>query len=284
MLSDVVWDVGKTGKIAPVAWLEPVFVGGTTVTRATLANQEVIRARGHQDRRHRAGAPRRRRDPVRRGRAGRVQAHGRGAGHRPAVGVPLVRAAADRAGQQSASCSAPTCACPAQTVRRLIHWASRAAADIEAVGRCGSNGSPSRAIWRIPSDFYALTKEQLLEFDRIGEVSAARMIESIDASPPRRPAPRADRPRHPDGLRRHRRPPVPRGLRLAGGGRRRGRGDARRGRRHRPEGRRLADRAPHACPPRARPPPRTAASPWTCATRTSRPVVAAARPWRARPW
>ena len=46
VLSDVVWDVGKTGKIAPVAWLEPVFVGGTTVTRATLANQEVIRARG----------------------------------------------------------------------------------------------------------------------------------------------------------------------------------------------------------------------------------------------
>lgn len=46
VLSDVLWDVGKTGKIAPVAQLEPVFVGGTTVTRATLANQEVIRARG----------------------------------------------------------------------------------------------------------------------------------------------------------------------------------------------------------------------------------------------
>ena len=46
MLADVLWDVGKTGKIAPVAQLEPVFVGGTTVTKATLANQEVIRARG----------------------------------------------------------------------------------------------------------------------------------------------------------------------------------------------------------------------------------------------
>ncbi len=45
MLADVVWDVGKIGKVAPVAVLEPVFVGGTTVTRATLANQEVIRAR-----------------------------------------------------------------------------------------------------------------------------------------------------------------------------------------------------------------------------------------------
>ncbi|WP_399341787.1 hypothetical protein [Umezawaea sp. Da 62-37] len=46
VLTDMVWDVGKTGKVAPVAWLEPVFVGGTTVTRATLANQEVIRACG----------------------------------------------------------------------------------------------------------------------------------------------------------------------------------------------------------------------------------------------
>ena len=74
-------------------------------------------------------------------------------------------------------------ACPAQTVRRLIHWASRAAADIEAVGsRSGSSGWPRRAMLEHPSDFYALTKEQLLEFDRIGEVSADRMIESIDAS------------------------------------------------------------------------------------------------------
>ena len=46
VLSGVLWDVGKTGKIAPVAQLEPVFVGGTTVMQATLANQEVIGARG----------------------------------------------------------------------------------------------------------------------------------------------------------------------------------------------------------------------------------------------
>src|SRR4051812_11513332 len=45
VLADVIWDVGKIGKVAPVAVLEPVVVGGATVTRATLANQEVIRAR-----------------------------------------------------------------------------------------------------------------------------------------------------------------------------------------------------------------------------------------------
>jgi DNA ligase (NAD+) len=73
-------------------------------------------------------------------------------------------------------------ACSAQTVRRLIHWASRAAADIEAVGPVWIERLAEAAILETPSDFYRLTREQLLEFDRIGEVSATRMIESIDAS------------------------------------------------------------------------------------------------------
>jgi DNA ligase (NAD+) len=73
-------------------------------------------------------------------------------------------------------------ACPAQTVRRLIHWASRAAADIDAIGqkwieRLNEAGRLDRA-----SDFYALDKETLLEFDRIGDVSAQNMIDSIERS------------------------------------------------------------------------------------------------------
>jgi DNA ligase (NAD+) len=73
-------------------------------------------------------------------------------------------------------------ACPAQTVRRLIHWASRAAADIDAIGGVWIERLAEAGILEQPSDFYHLTKETLLEFDRIGEVSATRMIESIDAS------------------------------------------------------------------------------------------------------
>jgi len=73
-------------------------------------------------------------------------------------------------------------ACPAQTVRRLIHWASRAAADIDAIGGVWIERLAEAGILEHPSDFYQLTKERLLEFDRIGEVSATRMIESIDAS------------------------------------------------------------------------------------------------------
>jgi DNA ligase (NAD+) len=181
VLADVVWDVGKTGKIAPVAHLEPVFVGGTTVTRATLANQEVIRARGI-----RIG------DTVLVRRAGDVipfvagvlDASKRTGAERdivppsacPSCGHPLT----EQGNSRELFCT--NVACPAQTVRRLIHWASRAAADIEAVGGVWIERLAEAGILEHPSDFYQLTKEKLLEFDRIGEVSAARMIESIDAS------------------------------------------------------------------------------------------------------
>ncbi|MFE9750710.1 NAD-dependent DNA ligase LigA [Saccharothrix saharensis] len=181
LLLDVVWDVGKTGKIAPVAHLEPVFVGGTTVTRATLANQEVIRARGI-----RIG------DTVLIRRAGDV--------------IPFVAGVLDESKRTGAEreivppSACPSCgqglteqgnsrelfctnvACPAQTVRRLIHWASRAAADIEAVGPVWIERLAEAGLLEHPSDFYRLTKEQLLEFDRIGETSATRMIDSIAAS------------------------------------------------------------------------------------------------------
>ncbi|WP_433665837.1 NAD-dependent DNA ligase LigA [Nocardia sp. CA-136227] len=183
LLREVIWDVGKTGKIVPVAWLEPVFVGGTTVTKATLANQEVIRARDIK-----IG------DTVLVRRAGDV--------------IPFVAGVLDAAARTGAeldivapticpSCGQPVTeqgnsrelfctnvSCPAQTVRRLIHWASRAAADIDAIGQKWIERLAEAGLLENPSDFYTLTKEQLLEFDGVGEVSAARMIESIDNSRP----------------------------------------------------------------------------------------------------
>ncbi|MFI5592073.1 NAD-dependent DNA ligase LigA [Amycolatopsis sp. NPDC051758] len=181
VLADVVWDVGKTGKIAPVAWLEPVFVGGTTVTRATLANQEVIRARGIK-----IG------DTVLVRRAGDVipfvagvlDASKRTGEEReivppaecPSCGQPLT----EQGNSRELFCT--NVSCPAQTVRRLIHWASRAAADIDAIGGVWIERLAETGLLEHPSDFYRLTKERLLEFERIGEISATRMIESIDAS------------------------------------------------------------------------------------------------------
>jgi DNA ligase (NAD+) len=181
VLADVVWDVGKTGKIAPVAWLEPVFVGGTTVTRATLANQEVIRARdikiGDTVLVRRAG-------DVIPFVAGVLDASKRTGDEQdivppvvcPSCGFPLT----EQGNSRELFCT--NVSCPAQTVRRLIHWASRAAADIDAIGGVWIERLAEAGILEHPSDFYHLTAERLLEFDRIGEVSAARMIESINAS------------------------------------------------------------------------------------------------------
>lgn len=181
VLAGVVWDVGKTGKIAPTAQLEPVFVGGTTVTRATLANQEVIKARGIK-----IG------DTVLVRRAGDVipfvagvldVSKRTGAEQEivpptdcPSCGQPLT----EQGNSRELFCT--NLACPAQTVRRLIHWASRAAADIEAIGPVWIERLAEAGILENPSDFYDLTTEQLLEFDRIGDISGQRMIDSIDAS------------------------------------------------------------------------------------------------------
>ncbi|MEC3956637.1 NAD-dependent DNA ligase LigA [Nocardia sp. CDC153] len=181
LLADVVWDVGKTGKIVPVAWLEPVFVGGTTVTRATLANQEVIRARdikiGDTVLVRRAG-------DVIPFVAGVLDASRRTGAEReiipPTVCPSCGQAVTEQGNSRELFCT--NVSCPAQTVRRLIHWASRAAADIDAIGGVWIERLAEAGILENPSDFYGLTKERLLEFDRIGEVSAQRMIDSIDAS------------------------------------------------------------------------------------------------------
>ncbi len=181
LLADVVWDVGKIGKVAPVAVLEPVFVGGTTVTRATLANQEVIRAR---DVRIGDTVLVRRAGDVIPFVAGVLDASKRTGAEReieppsacPSCGQPLT----EQGNSRELYCT--NVACPAQTVRRLIHWASRAAADIDAIGgvwieRLSEAGRLDR-----PSDFYALERDTLLEFDGIADVSADRMLESIDRS------------------------------------------------------------------------------------------------------
>ncbi|MET8774681.1 NAD-dependent DNA ligase LigA [Nocardia sp. NPDC050713] len=181
LLAEVVWDVGKTGKIVPVAWLEPVFVGGTTVTKATLANQEVIRARdikiGDTVLVRRAG-------DVIPFVAGVLDASKRTGEEREIVPPTACPSCAQPVTEQgnSRELFCTNASCPAQTVRRLIHWASRAAADIDAIGPVWIERLAEAGILESPADFYTLTKERLLEFDRIGEVSAARMIDSIDAS------------------------------------------------------------------------------------------------------
>jgi DNA ligase (NAD+) len=181
VLADVVWDVGKIGKVGPVAVLEPVFVGGTTVTRATLANQEVIRAR---DVRIGDTVLVRRAGDVIPFVAGVLDASKRTGDEReieppsecPSCGQPLT----EQGNSRELYCT--NVACPAQTVRRLIHWASRAAADIDAIGPVWIERLNEAGLLERPSDFYALERDTLLGFERIADISADRMLESIDRS------------------------------------------------------------------------------------------------------
>ena len=270
-LADVVWDVGKIGKVAPVAVLEPVFVGGTTVTRATLANQEVIRAR---DVRIGDTVLVRRAGDVIPFVAGVLDAAARTGDEQeivppescPSCGQPLT----EQGNSRELYCTNVTC--PAQTVRRLIHWASRAAADIDAIGpkwieRLNEAGKLDK-----PSDFYALTRDELLEFDGIADVSADRMIESIEASKPvglRRALVGLAIPMASEGTAAR---AVPRGLRQPRGRRGGRRRAAPAGRGHRPEG---GGQPRRASQPRTRRRPSSSgcaasASTSTCATRTCR--------------
>jgi DNA ligase (NAD+) len=181
VLADVVWDVGKTGKVAPVAVLEPLFVGGSTVARATLANQEVIRAR---DVRIGDTVLVRRAGDVIPFVAGVLDAAKRTGAEREIVAPADCPSCGQRLTEQgnSRELFCTNVACPAQTVRRLIHWASRAAADIEAIGPVWIERLNDAGLLERPSDFYALERSDLLRFDGIGEVSAERMLESIDRS------------------------------------------------------------------------------------------------------
>ena len=224
--------------------LEPVFVGGTTVTRATLANQEVIRARGI-----RIG------DTVLVRRAGDVipfvagvlDASKRTGAEReivppsecPSCGEPLT----EQGNSRELFCT--NVACPAQTVRRLIHWASRAAADIEAVG----------PVWieRL-AEAGAREPVRLL---RPHEGAAARVRahrrglggpdDRLDRGQQgRRAAARADRAVDPDGVRGHGRAAVPPGFASLEAVADAGAETLVAGRGHRPEGRGQPDRAPDA--------------------------------------
>jgi DNA ligase (NAD+) len=179
-LLSVEWQVGKVGRIAPRARVKPVFVGGVTVENITLHNPRLIRERDL-----RIG------DTIAVVRRGDVI---------PFAGrsIPEDRVGTEEVIEPPADCPScgtelevrgtgeerwcPNLQCPAQITRRLMHWASRTAADMDGVGDVWIEKLAEDGVLKRRSDFYTLTAEQLQGYERMGEVSAAKMVDSIERS------------------------------------------------------------------------------------------------------
>ena len=180
-IEDILVQVGRTGKLTPVAALKPVSIGGTTVTRATLHNQDEI------DRLEvKIG------DWVMIERGGDVipkvvkvisdKDHPRG--HKifhmpercPECGGHVVRVE----GEADHRCV--NTACPAKLRESILHFAARSVMNIEGMGESLVNQLSSRGLVKDLADIYELNQEKLLSLDRVGEKSAANLLREIEQS------------------------------------------------------------------------------------------------------
>ena len=170
--------VGRTGALNPWAQLAPVEVGGVTVSQATLHNEEDINRKdireGDQVIVQRAG------DVIPQV-VGPVLPHKKGTrrfkmpANCPLCGAEIVKPE----GEAMHRC--PNKACPSRGLESLINWV-QAAADIEGVGEQSVRRLWDLGLVRSLPDLYRLTKEQLMELEGYGEISATNAIESIQAS------------------------------------------------------------------------------------------------------
>jgi DNA ligase (NAD+) len=179
-LLDILIQVGRTGTLTPVAALEPVFVSGSTVARATLHNEEEIARKDI-----RIG------DTVVIEKAGEVipavvsvRADLRDGSekkfHMPATCPVCGSKVVKDEGQVAVRCV--NAQCPAQRRRRIEHFAARGAMDIEGLGEAMVDQLVSQNLIADASDVYSLTTEQLLGLERMGDKSAANLLGAIERS------------------------------------------------------------------------------------------------------
>ncbi len=170
--------VGRTGALNPWARLEPVEVGGVTVSTATLHNEEDINRKDIREG-----------DVVVVQRAGDVipQVVGPVLPHRPGTKrfamprkCPLCGSDVVKP-ESEAMHRCPNRACPSRGLEALINWVG-AAADIEGVGEQFVRRLWDLGLLRSMPDLYRLTKEQLVELEGYGEISARNAIEAIEES------------------------------------------------------------------------------------------------------
>lgn len=173
--------VGRTGALTPVARLKPVFVGGATVTNATLHNEDEIRRKDV-----RVG------DTVIVRRAGDVIPEVvRVVPERRQVGAaayslpsrcPVCGSDVRRLEDESVARCTAGLYCPAQRKQAILHFASRKAMDIDGLGEKLVDRLVDGGLIRTPADLYRLTPADLAGVDRMAEKSAANLAASIERS------------------------------------------------------------------------------------------------------
>lgn len=179
-LEDIDWRVGRTGVLTPTAVLTPVKLSGSVISRATLHNEDFIRAKDI-----RIG------DRVVINKAGeiipevlRVVAEKR-TGDEKEVEIPNVCPECgwrvERQGEEAAiRCTNPHC--PALGREGLIHFVSRDAMNIDGCGPSVINALLDAGLVRDAADLYSLRKEDLLKLERMGEKSADNLLAALDES------------------------------------------------------------------------------------------------------
>ena len=177
-LKDIRFQVGRTGALTPVAELEPVQLGGTTIRNATLHNEDEIERLGVQIN-----------DRVLIERGGDVipkivsvveQAPDRHP-HKTWTTCPVCGGEVFREeGEAVRRCISQTC--PAKIKEAFLHWAGRRAMKIDGLGFRLVDQLVEKGLVRDVSDLYHLTVEQLEELERMGRKSAQNLVDEINAS------------------------------------------------------------------------------------------------------
>lgn len=178
VLRDIEINVGRTGVLTPTGIFEPVVLAGTTVSRATLHNQDFINEKGLQ-----IG------DTVVLRKAGeiipevlKVTKHDESKGiykypeYCPSCGSPVYRL------NDEAAIRCFNDKCPAQMVRVIIHFASRDAYGIDGLGEAIVEQLADNGLIKTPEDLFTLNKEDILKLEGFKETSANNLLNSIEAS------------------------------------------------------------------------------------------------------
>lgn len=180
LVKDIFISIGRTGVATPVALLEPVVVAGSTVQMATLHNESEVHRKdirvGDTVVIHKAG------DvipevvePVLKLRSGKEPVFAMPSTC-PECGTKLVKLKAE-----DAAWRCPNDACPSRVWKRIEHYASKAALNIDGLGEKNVIALIDAGLITDPADIYTLTSEQVIQLDRFAAISSQKLVDAIQA-------------------------------------------------------------------------------------------------------